>query len=86
MPPRAAPFFRLVVEQAAPDAGKKITWTLLYAPTRNAMRITQNRVPPYHTGIGPYWRAIPASARTGLRRATAGLDPFPASSTWQAGR
>ena len=84
--PLAAPFFRLVVHQDAPDAGRKITWTLVYAPTRNAMRITQSRVPPYPTGIGPYWRGVPSTARSGLRRATAGLDPFPASATWKAGR
>ena len=82
--PRPAPFFRLVVKQASPDAGRKITWTLLYVPARNAMQITQSRVPPYSTGIGPFWRTIPITARAGLRRATVALRPYPTSSSWRA--
>ena len=81
--PRPAPFFRVVVRQATPDPTKSITWTLLYVPSRNALRITQSRVPPYESGIGPYWRAIPATARAGLRRATASLNPYPGSSGWR---
>ena len=78
--PRPAPFFRLIIHQAAPDNAKTITWTLLYVPSRDSMRITQSRVPPYSSGIGPYWRTIPATARAGLRRATASLSPYPRSS------
>ena len=83
--PRPAPFFRLVVTQASPHVGRKITWTLLYVPARNAMRISQSRVPPYSAGMGPFWRTIPITARAGLRRATAALTPFRPSSHWQAG-
>jgi len=81
--PRPAPFFRLVVRQAAPAP---ITWTLVYAPRRNAMRISQSRVPPYSTGIGPYWRTIPASVRAGLLRVTRELTPFPAAPNWRTSR
>lgn len=80
--PKPAPFFRVVVRQSAPDGLTPVTWTLLYAPQRNAMRIRQSRVPPYSTGIGPYWRTVPTSARPALARATAAVKPFAASRSW----
>jgi hypothetical protein len=83
--PRPAPFFRVVLHQAGPDAREAVTWTLVYVPSRNAMRITQSRVPPYRAGVGPYWRPIPVTARVALRRATAGARPYPASVAWRGG-
>lgn len=61
-----------------------VTWTLLYVPRRDAMRIAQSRVPPYAAGVGPYWRAVPGSAWAALDRATDGVTPFPASPVWHA--
>ncbi|MDX6439498.1 MAG: hypothetical protein QOF45_2081 [Gaiellaceae bacterium] len=81
--PKPAPFFRVVARQSAPDGLGTVTWTLLYVPQRHAMRITQSRVPPYSTGIGPYWRTIPRSARAALLRATKDIKPFLPSSSWQ---
>ena len=82
--PASAPFFRVVLRQDAPDGGEPITWTLLYVPQRSAMRIAQNRVPPYSAGVGPYWRTVPHSARAALARATRGVAPFAASAAWQS--
>lgn len=81
--PRAAPFFRTVVEYQAPDGREPIRWTLLYVPAHDAMRVAQSRVPPYATGIGPYWRTVPESARAGLARTVAGLTPYLPSQSWQ---
>jgi hypothetical protein len=80
--PRSAPFFRFVARQAAPDALGPVKWTLLYVPQRHAMRITQSRVPPYSTGVGPYWRTIPLSARAALLQATDGVKPYRAPTRW----
>lgn len=82
--PAPAPFYRVVLRQETPDGLKPVTWTLLYVPRRAAMRIAQNRVPPYAAGVGPYWREVPGSARAALDRATQGVTPFPASPVWHA--
>jgi hypothetical protein len=80
--PRPAPFFRIVVEYEAPDGRKPIRWTLVYVPEHEAIRVAQNRVPPYATGIGPYWRTVPESARAGLARTVAGVTPYLPSPSW----
>jgi len=77
--PAVAPFFRIVVRHSEPEP---VTWTLLYVPRHDAMRITQSRVPPYRTGSGPYWRQVPLAARGFLRAATRGMTPFPASRSY----
>ena len=84
--PRPAPFFRIVLRQDAPDGQVPITWTLLYVPKRDAMRIAQNRVPPYAAGVGPYWRTVPGTAVAALERATEGITPYPASPVWRGQR
>lgn len=81
--PKPARFYRILVRQAEPEP---ITWSLVYVPARNAMRLTQSRVPPYATGIGPYWRTVPAPARRGLRDATRGTTPYPASAAYSVCR
>ena len=42
---------------------------------RGAIRVAQ-------PGERPYWRTLPAAATAALRRAAAGLEPYPASARW----
>jgi hypothetical protein len=76
--PEPAPFFRVVLTSGDP---RPTRWTLLYSPARRAMRITQ--VGPPYGRIGPYWRIVPATARTRIARVLEGIKPFPPSLRWR---
>ena len=76
--PRPAPYYSIAIRDPS-----GVRWSLLYVPSRRAMRIWQNRVPPYNQPIGPYWRDVPAAAVSGLGRVAAGLKPYAAPSAWR---
>jgi hypothetical protein len=75
--PRRVPFYRLTLY----DNGRP-TWKLVYAPSVGRVRITQLDVYPYGS-IAPYWRAVTLPGTSALTRATRGLRPFPAPSSWR---
>jgi hypothetical protein len=75
--PRRVPFYRVTLY----DRGQP-TWRLLYAPSVGRLRIAQLDVYPYGS-VGPYWRALTPAGTWALTRATHGLRPFPAPTSWR---
>jgi hypothetical protein len=75
--PRRVPFYRLTLY----DRGRP-AWKLVYAPSVGRVRITQLDVYPFGT-IAAYWRAVTPAGKSALGRATRGLRPFPAPSSWR---
>ena len=78
--PRPAPYFTFSIDSTR-ESGH---WLLVWAPSRKLVRITQKAVPPYQLEqVGPYWRPVPAAARTAFASATRGLRPHPPSKGWR---
>jgi hypothetical protein len=75
--PRRVPFFRLTLFEH-----NKPTWKLVYAPSLRRVRITQLDVFPFGS-LAPYWRTVTRNGLSALARATKGLTPFPASTSWR---
>jgi hypothetical protein len=75
--PRRVPFYRVTLY----DHGHPV-WRLVYAPSVRRVRITQLDVYPFGT-VAPYWRAVTFGGRFALARATHGLRPIPAPSSWR---
>src|SRR5262245_54496412 len=75
--PRRVPFYRVTLY----DRGHPV-WRLVFAPSIRRVRITQLDVYPYEA-IAPYWRALPPAGNAAFGRATRGLRPFPAPSSWR---
>jgi hypothetical protein len=75
--PAPAPFYRIRITDPS-----GVKWSLLYVPARHAVRFWQNRVPPYHESIGPYWRSVPGSAVAVMGRLVHKLKPYAAPRRW----
>jgi hypothetical protein len=75
--PRRVPFYRMTLY----DHGRP-AWKLVYAPSVGRVRITQLDVYPFGT-VAPYWRRVTPAGKSVLGRATRGLRPFPALSSWR---
>jgi|tagenome__1003787_1003787.scaffolds.fasta_scaffold18574098_1 hypothetical protein len=76
--PQPAPYYTLRVS----DRSAGIRWGLVYVPRRHAMRIWQNRIPPYDEGVGVYWRTLPAAAEPAFRAVLQTLRPHAAPRRW----
>jgi len=55
---------------------------VLYVPSRHALWVWQNQVPPYRDGVGPYWRTISVRDERVYRQAVGTLRPLPAPRRW----
>jgi hypothetical protein len=75
--PCRVPFYRLTLY----DHGRP-AWKLVYAPSIGRVRISQLDVYPFGS-LAPYWRAVTLGGTSALARATKGLRPFPAPSSWR---
>jgi hypothetical protein len=75
--PAPAPFYKIKIRDPS-----GIRWSLLYAPSRRAMRIWQNKVPPYNQSIGPYWRSVPRAAVADMAALIRKVKPYAAQRRW----
>jgi hypothetical protein len=76
--PRPAPYYAIKLRDPS-----GIRWVLLYVPGRHAMRIWQNRVPPYNQAFGPYWRTVPRTAMRAIARLVSKVRPYGAKRSWR---
>jgi hypothetical protein len=65
------------------DDYSAVTWTLLYVPAKEVMRIWQSR-PGSSTAPGrPYWRSVPPSARGTIHLLVRQIVPYPTPQRWR---
>jgi hypothetical protein len=76
--PRPAPYYSIRIA----GGGSDVRWTVLYVPSRHAIRISQNRVPPYRDTVGPYWTTLSRSDQRVFRHAVRSLRPLAAPGRW----
>jgi hypothetical protein len=76
--PRTAPYYSIRIS----GGGSDVRWVVLYVPSRHAIRVWQNRMPPYRDSVAPYWRTLSSGDEQVYRRTVRDLRPLAAPHRW----